>query len=86
MFLTVGPLIVCTYMIYLPDILSVRDPRERLTTLMNSKSLETILNAAKFLVCAINLRSSKLDANARVLPYLDFHRAVLQTYVLMQML
>ena len=56
MFLTVSPLIVCTYMIYLPDILSVRDPRKRLTTLMNSNSLETILNVTKFLMCAFNLK------------------------------
>ena len=67
MFLTVGPLIVCTYIIYLPDILSVRDPRKHLTTLMNSNYLEKNLNARKFLVCAFNLRSSKLDANTRYL-------------------
>ena len=52
MFLTVGPLIVYTYIIYLPDILSVRDPRKHLTTLTNSNSLEAVLNATEFLVCA----------------------------------
>ena len=47
---------------YLPYILCVLDPRKHLTTLMTSNSQETILNAAKFLVCAFNLRSSELDA------------------------
>ena len=45
-------LIVYTYIIYLPDILSVRDPRKHLTTLTNSNSLEAVLNATEFLVCA----------------------------------
>ena len=48
---------------YLPDIINVRDPRKHLIIFMNSSSQETILNVAKFLVCAFNLRSSKLDAN-----------------------
>ena len=48
---------------YLPDIINVRDPRKHIITLMNSNSQETILNVAKFLVCAFNQRSSELDAN-----------------------
>ena len=48
---------------YLPDIINVRDPRKHLIILMNSSSQEAIINFAKFLVCAFNLRSSKLDAN-----------------------
>ena len=48
---------------YLPDIINVRDPRKHLIVLMNSSSQEAIINFAKFLVCAFNLRSSKLDAN-----------------------
>ena len=48
---------------YLPDIIKVRDPRKHLIILMNSSSQEEIINVAKFLVCAFNLRSSKLDAN-----------------------
>ena len=46
---------------------------------MNSNSQETILNVAKFQVCAFNLWTSKLDANTWVSPYLDVHRAVVQT-------
>ena len=69
---------------YLPDIINVRHPRKHLIILMNSSSRETkSLNFAKFLVCAFNLRSSMLDANTWVSPYVDFHRAALQTYVLM---
>ena len=68
---------------YLPDILNVRNPRKHLTTLMNSNSQETIPNVTKFPVCANNLRSSKLDANTWVSPYVDVHRAALQTCVLM---
>ena len=48
---------------YLPDIINVRDPRKHLIILMDSSSQEEIINVAKFLVCAFNLRSSKLDAN-----------------------
>ena len=48
---------------YLPDIINVRDHRKHIILLMNSSSQETILNVAKFLVCAFKLRSSKLDAN-----------------------
>ena len=48
---------------YLLDILSVRSPGKHLTTLMKSNSQVTILNVTKFLVCAFNLRSSKLAAN-----------------------
>ena len=48
---------------YLPYIINVRDPRKHLIILMNSSSQEEIINVAKFLVCAFNLRSSKLDAN-----------------------
>ena len=42
-----------------PDMINVRDPRKHLT-LVNNNSQETILNVAKFLVCAFNIRSSKL--------------------------
>ena len=49
---------------YLPDIINVRHPRRHLIILKNSSSQEEIINVAKFLVCAFNLRSSKLDANA----------------------
>ena len=45
---------------YLPYIINVRDPRKHLIILMNSSSQEEIINVAKFLVCAFNLRSSKL--------------------------
>ena len=48
---------------YLRDIINVWDPRKHFSILMNSSSQETILNVAKFLVCAFNLRSSKPDAN-----------------------
>ena len=51
---------------YLRDIINVWDPRKHFSILMNSSSQETILNVAKFLVCAFNLRSSKLDANTWV--------------------
>ena len=68
---------------YLSNIINVCDPRKHLITLMNSNSQETILNVAKFLACAFNLRSSKLDVNAWVSLCLDLHRAALQTYVLM---
>ena len=69
---------------YLPDIINVRHPRKHLIIPMNSSSQETkSLNVAKFLVCAFNLRSSKLDANTWVSPYVDIHRAALQTCVLM---
>ena len=68
---------------YLPVIINVRHRRKHLITLMNSSSRETIVNVAKFLVCAFNPRSSKLDANTWVSPYVDIHRAVLQTCVLM---
>ena len=64
---------------YLPDIINVRDPRKHLIILMNSSFRETILNVAKSLVCAFNLRSSKLDVNAWLSPYVDVHRAALQT-------
>ena len=47
---------------YLPDIINVRNPRKHLIILMNRNCQEAILNVAKFLVCAFNLRSSKLDA------------------------
>ena len=68
---------------YLPDIINVCDPRKHLISLMNSSSQERILNVAKVLACALNLRSSKLDANTWVSPYVDVHRAALQTCVLM---
>ena len=48
---------------YLPYIINVRDPRKHLIMLMDSSSQEEIINVAKFLVCAFNLRSSKLDPN-----------------------
>ena len=48
---------------YLPDIINVCGPRKQFIILMNSRSQETILNVEQFLVCAFNLRSSKLDAN-----------------------
>jgi len=67
---------------YLADIINVRDPRKHLIILMNSSSQERILNFAKFLACALNLRSSKLAANTWVSPYVDVHRAALQTCVL----
>ena len=48
---------------HLPDIINVRDSTKRLIILMDSSSQERILNVAKFLVCAFNRRSSKLDAS-----------------------
>ena len=46
--------------------------------ILNSSSQETILTVVKFLVCAFNLMSSKLDANTWESPYVDVHRAALQ--------
>ena len=49
---------------------------------MNSSSQEEIINVAKFLeLCAFNLRSSKLDANTWVSPYVDVHSANVCAYV-----
>ena len=46
---------------YLPDKANARDNRSYFPSLMNSKSQQTIFNVAKFLVCAFNLRISKME-------------------------
>ena len=46
---------------YLPDKASAHDNRSRFQSLMNSKAQQTVFNVAKFLVCAFNLRTSKME-------------------------
>ena len=46
---------------YLPDKVSAHDNRSHFLSLMNSKSQQTVFNAAKFLLCAFNLRTSKVE-------------------------
>ena len=46
---------------YLPDKASAHDNRSHFLSLMNSKSQQTVFNVAKFLVCAFNLRTSKME-------------------------
>ena len=46
---------------YLPDKASAHDNRSHFLSLMKSKSQQTVFNMAKFLVCAFNLRTSKME-------------------------
>ena len=46
---------------YLPDKASAHDNRSHFLSLMNSKSQQTVFIVAKFLVCAFNLRTSKME-------------------------
>ena len=46
---------------YLPDKASAHDNKSHFLSLMNSKSQQTVFNVAKFLVCAFNLRTSKME-------------------------
>ena len=46
---------------YLPDKASAHDNRSYFLSLMNSKSQHTVFNVAKFLVCAFNLRTLKME-------------------------
>ena len=46
---------------YLPDKASAHDNRSHFLSLMNSKSQQTVFNVAKCLVCAFNLRTSKME-------------------------
>ena len=46
---------------YLPDKANTHDNRSHFLSLMTSKSQQTIFNEAKFLVCAFNLRTSKIE-------------------------
>ena len=46
---------------YLRDKASAYDNRSHFLSLMNSKSQQTIFNVATFLVCAFNLRTSKME-------------------------
>ena len=64
---------------YLPDVLSVRDPRKHHTYLMNSSSQETVWNFAAFLMCAFNVRSAKIDVNSRAIFNFDVRRVALHT-------
>ena len=48
---------------HLSGIISVRDFRKHLATLIDKDSQETILNVAKFLVCVFHPRSSKVVAD-----------------------
>ena len=45
---------------YLPDKASAHDNRSYFLSLMNSKSQHTVFSVAKFLVCAFNLKTSKI--------------------------
>ena len=49
---------------YLPDKASARDNKSHFLSLVNSKSQQTVLNVAKFFVCAFNLRTSKMEVPA----------------------
>ena len=46
---------------YLPDKANAHDNRIHFLSLMNGKSQQTIFNVAKFLICAFNLRTSKME-------------------------
>ena len=46
---------------HLPDKANAHDNRSHFQSLMNSKSQQTVFSVAKILVCAFNLRTSKLE-------------------------
>ena len=63
-FLLECPVYVFLRHTYLPDKASARDNKSHFLSLVNSKSQQTVLNVAKFFVCAFNLRTSKMEVPA----------------------